>query len=40
VAGVRLPFDDTEVAQRALATRGTPGVDPQVVRPQDTEGQP
>jgi UDP-N-acetylmuramoyl-L-alanyl-D-glutamate--2,6-diaminopimelate ligase len=40
VAGVRLPFDDTEVAQRALVARGTPGMDPQVVRPQDAGEQP
>ncbi|AKC87284.1 UDP-N-acetylmuramoyl-L-alanyl-D-glutamate--2,6-diaminopimelate ligase [Pseudoxanthomonas suwonensis] len=40
VAGVRHPFDDTEVARRALEARGTPCTDAQVVRPQDAEEQP
>ena len=40
VAGVRHPFDDTDVAGRALAARGASHMDADRVRPQDAEEQP
>ena len=39
VAGVRHPFDDTDVARQALEARGSARTDARV-RPQDAEGQP
>ena len=39
VAGVRHPFDDTDVARHALEARGPARTDARV-RPQDAEGQP
>ena len=39
VAGVRHPFDDTDVARQALEARGPARTDARV-RPQDAEGQP
>ena len=40
VAGVKHPFDDTDVARRALEARGTPCMDAQVVRSRDAGEQP